>query len=49
MTSFCKVDAEIRIDGKVAKSKSWPEVDVMKTGVTRAWTTRQFNAFLRGL
>ena len=47
MTTFCRVEAEITIDGKVRKSKVWPECDVMKTGVTRAWTTRQFNAFLK--
>lgn len=47
MTKFCKVDAEIRVNGVVTKSKSWPEVDVMKTSVTRAWVTRQFNAFLK--
>jgi hypothetical protein len=46
MVSFCKVDAEIRVNGEVVKSRSWPEVDIMKTGVTRAWTTRQFNRTL---
>lgn len=47
MTVFCKVDAEIRLNGNVIHSKSWPEVDVMKTGSTRAWATRQFNKFLK--
>lgn len=47
MATFCKVEAEIRVNGEVTKSKSWPEVDVMKTSVTRAWATRQFNAFLK--
>jgi hypothetical protein len=44
---FCKVDAEIRVNGQVVKSKSCPEVDIMKTGATRAWATRQMNAFLK--
>ena len=47
MAIFCKVEAEITIDNKVVKSKVWPECDIMKTSVTRAWTTRQFNAFLK--
>jgi hypothetical protein len=44
---FCKVEAEITVDGKVVKSKVWPECDIMKTSVTRAWATRQFNLFLK--
>jgi hypothetical protein len=47
MTIFCRVEAEITVDGKVVKSKVWPECDIMKTSVTVAWTTRQFNAFLK--
>jgi hypothetical protein len=47
MTAFCKVDAQVRVDGKVIKSRTWPEVDIMKTSVTRAWATRQFKAFLK--
>lgn len=49
MTNFCNVAAGIRVDGQLVKSKSWPACDVMKTGVTRAWATRQFNLFLRDL
>lgn len=43
----CKVKAEIRVDRKPIKSKEWPDCDVMKTSVTRAWATRQFNALLK--
>jgi hypothetical protein len=45
--STCRVHAEIRIDRKPIKSKDWPECDVMKTSVTRAWATRQFRAYLK--
>ena len=44
---ICKVEAEIRVDDKIVKSRVWPECDIMKTSVTRGWTTRQFNNFLR--
>lgn len=47
MINFCKVEVEITVDGKVIKSRVWPEVDIMRTGYTRAWATRQFNAFLK--
>ena len=47
MTIFCRVEAEITVDGKVRKAKVWPECDIMKTSVTVAWTTRQFNLFLK--
>jgi hypothetical protein len=43
----CKVSAELFVDGTVIKAKEWPECDIMKTGVTRAWATRQFNTFLK--
>jgi hypothetical protein len=45
----CEVYVEISIDRRVMKTKTWPACDVMKTGPTRAWATRQFNAFLKDL
>lgn len=43
----CKIEADIRIAGVVVKSKSWPACDIMKTGSTRGWASRQFNIFLK--
>lgn len=45
--TLCHVEAEIIVDGKVVRSKTWPDLDVMKTSSTRAWATRQFNIFLK--
>ena len=47
MTAFCKVEADLRADGQVIKTKTWPSCDVMKTGPTRGWLTRQFNIALK--
>lgn len=49
MITTCKVEAKLSVGGKVMKHKSWPACDVMKTGITRGWATRQFNAFLKDL
>jgi hypothetical protein len=43
----CKIDVEVFVNRKVIKTKTWAACDVMKTGHTRAWATRQFNAFLK--
>lgn len=45
----CKVEAKIYVGDVTVKSRTWPAVDVMKTGHTRGWTTRQFNATLKDL
>lgn len=45
--SVCKIDVEVRVDDAVIKTKIWPACDIMKTAPTRAWATRQFNAFLK--
>jgi hypothetical protein len=47
MPAFCEVTTKIIVNGEVVKSKSWPKVDIMKMSVSRAWATRQFNAFLK--
>lgn len=47
MAKTCKVVAEITVDGKVMKSKTWPAVDVMKMSATRGWVRRYFNAYLK--
>lgn len=44
----CRVHAEIFVDDRVVKVRTWPACDVMKTSATRGWTTRQFNIALRG-
>lgn len=43
----CKVEATLYVDRKPLKTKTWPACDIMKTSVTRAWATRQFNAALK--
>lgn len=45
----CKVVATLYVNRKSLKTKTWPACDVMKTSVTRAWATRQFNATLKDL
>ena len=45
--NVCKVHVEVIVDEQIIKTKTWPTCDIMKTGVTRAWATRQFNAFLK--
>ncbi len=45
----CHVKAKICISDTVIKTKEWPKCDVMKTGHTRAWVTRQFNRCLKDL
>ena len=47
MPTFCQVTSEVRVENNIVKSKFWSECDVMKTGVTRAWTKRQFNLALK--
>lgn len=47
MSKTCKVVAEITVDGKVMKSKTWPAHNVMKTSATRGWVRRHFNAYLK--
>lgn len=43
----CEIEVEVIVDGLVVKTKTWPKCDIMKTGPTRGWATRQFNAFLK--
>lgn len=43
----CKIVVEVCVDRKVVTSKTWPACDIMRTGHTRGWATRQFNAFLK--
>jgi hypothetical protein len=43
----CKIVAEITVDGKVMKSKTWPAYDVMKMSATRGWVRRHFNSYLK--
>lgn len=47
MKYTCAVEAEVLVGDKIVKSKNWPVCDIMKTSVTRAWATRQFNKFLK--
>jgi hypothetical protein len=44
-TRTCKVVCQVFVDRKLVETKTWPAVDVMKTSVTRAWATRQFNRY----
>lgn len=47
MTKTCSVVAEIFVDKKMIESRSWKEVDVMKTSHTRGWARRRFNQYLK--
>ena len=39
----CKIKVDVKVNGNIVQQREWPAVDIMKTGVTRAWATRQFN------
>lgn len=45
----CRVVSEIALDDIVIASRVWESADIMKLGITRAWTRRQFNAARKAL